>query len=424
MRILLVSTNRSREIMPCMPTALAVLPPSIPEHEVHTLDLFWSDNPEETLRKAVCNIQPGLVGLSIRNVDNQLWARTEYYLPEIRRCVQVIREETGAPVVLGGAGYSIFPAAALRYTGADWGIAGDGEVSLPHFIRAIENCRDPSPIEGVVSPTDARGRFMPPRVENYDAQPPPRWDAIDIEDYLREGAALSIIARRGCPFNCIYCDAPVSEGHRVRGKSPERLVAEIERAVEHGVSSFHIADNVFNYPKGYAEAVAERIMDRGLKINWGATLHPKGADPEQIELLRRSGFKMASMGPDSGSPEMLRRYDKGCTIEEVNRLANLLADNGIGFYMSLLMGGPGENEATVAESVEFAANSRANVTGLRVGVRVTPQTGLHEIAIREGVISPEDDLMEPAFYVSENVKEWIFDYLREHLKGIPGIIIQ
>ncbi len=424
MRILLVSTNRSREIMPCMPTALAILPPVVPEHEVHTLDLFRSENPEETLRKAVCNIQPGLVGLSIRNVDNQLWARTEYYLPEIKKYVKTIREETEAPVVLGGAGYSIFPIPALKYTGADYGIVGDGEVSLPPLIRALENCCDPSPIEGVVTPDDTRGRFMPPRVENYDEQPLPRWDAVDVDDYLREGTTLSIIARRGCRFNCIYCDAPASEGHRVRGKSPERLVAELEHAVNYGVSSFNISDNVFNYPKGYAEAVSERIIDRGLKINWGATLHPKGADPGQIDLLRRSGFKMASMGPDSGSPEMLKRYDKGCTIEEVRNLMELLANNGIGFYTSLLIGGPGENEDTVTKSVEFVANSRANVTGVRVGIRVTPLTPLHEIAIREGAIEPENNLMEPAFYISPDIKEWIFDYLNRKLKGMPGIIVQ
>jgi len=410
--------------MPCMPTALAILPPAAPEHEIHTLDLFWGDNPEEDLRKAVCNIQPGLVGLSVRNVDNQLWARTEYYLPEVKRYVEVIREETDAPVVLGGAGYSIFPLPALRYTGADWGITGDGEVSLPPFIKALENCCDPAYIEGVVAPGDTRGRFMPPRVENYDHQPLPGWEAINIDDYLREGTTLSIIARRGCPFNCIYCDAPVSEGHRVRGKSPERLVTEIEHAVDSGVSSFNISDNVFNYPKGYAEAVAERIISRGLDINWGATLHPKGAGPEQIRLLRRSGFKMASMGPDSGSPEMLKRYDKGCSIEEVKSLMDLLADNGIGFYMSLLIGGPGENEKTVAESVEFAANSKANVTGVRVGIRLTPLTPLHEIAIREGTISPNNNLMAPAFYISNSIKDWIFDYLHRNLKRISGIIIQ
>jgi len=410
--------------MPCMPAGIACLPPLLDEHEIEVLDLFWEENPEQALRNTIRDIQPGLVGFSIRNVDNQLWSRPDYYFPEVKRYVEVARAETSSPIVVGGAAYSIFPYSALHYFGADWGIAGDGEVSFPPLVQALENCCDPSGIEGVVSPDDSGKRFTPPRVKDYDQIPPPAWETIDTERYVKEGSALSMLSRRGCPYNCIYCDAPPSEGHVVRGKSPKRLVDEIESAVRAGVTTFFVADNVFNHPPGYAGAVAEEIIRRKIKITWGATLHPRGIDTDEIRLLRRSGFILSSIGPDSGSPQMLKNYRKGCSIEEVKRLISLLKENEIRFFMSILLGGPGETRSTVEESVKFAENAGATVTSVRVGIRITPLTGLHKVALDEGVLDPDDNLMEPRFYVSSDISDWIFDYLNANLKGVPGIIVQ
>jgi len=407
-----------------MPVGLACLPPVLIEHETEILDLFFEKNPEEALREKIRTTQPGLIGFSVRNVDNQLWARTEYYLPEVKRYVEVAREESRMPIVLGGAAYSIFPYTALKYIGADWGIVGDGEVIFPRFVKALENCCDPSSIEGVVNPKSGGKRFKPPRVEDYDNTPIPQYDAIRFEDYISEGSALSIISRRGCPYNCIYCDAPVSEGHELRGKSPKRLVDEIETVARMGAKTVNVSDNVFNYPRGYAREVAEEIIRRDLKIAWGATLHPSGADENDLRIMRKSGMVVASIGPDTGSPDMMKNLNKGCDLDQVKRLVKMLKENEIGFFMSILLGGPGETRQSVEKSVDLITKTRANVTGVRVGIRITPLTKLHEIAVKQGVVEADNKLMEPRFYITDEVKDWVFDYLNNNLKGMPGINIQ
>lgn len=407
-----------------MPVGLACLPSVLKEHEIEVLDLFFEDKADEAVRRAVREIQPGIIGFSIRNIDNQLHSRTEYYLPEVKRYVEIVREESPMPIIAGGAGYSIFPRSALEYIGADYGVVGDGEVSLPKLVEALESCYDPSSIEGVITAGDKRGRFMPPRVQNYDEIPIPAFDVIEIEKYAAQGGTMSIIARRGCPNNCIYCDVPVSEGHRLHGKSPKRLVDEIEAAHRLGVKAFFIADNVFNYPAGYARSVADEIIKRGIQIIWGASLHPFGITAEDISLLKKSGFRVSSLGPDSGSPKMLKNLRKGAKIDDYKKLIALLKEYEIGFYMSILIGGPGENRETVKESVDFAVNAGASMTGLRVGIRITPQTELHRIAIEENMVSQSEDLMKPLFYVGNGVLEWVYDLLKENVKGIKGIFIQ
>ena len=79
---------------------------------------------------------------------------------------------------------------------------------------------------------------------------------------------------------------------------------------------------------------------------------------------------------------------------------------------------------TLCTSGQATAKAGANVTGIRVGIRITPMTGLHKIALAENMINPEENLMTPKFYVSKDIRDWIFDYLHSELKGVPGVIVQ
>ena len=161
MRVLLVSTNRCREIMPCMPVGIACLLPHLDRHEVDVLDLLWEQDPEQALRDGIRSVNPEVVGLSVRNVDNQRWSLSEFYLPEVKRLVDLVHEEAHVPVVVGGAGYSIFPCTALNYLGAEWGIAGDGELGLPLLLDALEASRSPNGVPGLVRLGEHRDRFPP-----------------------------------------------------------------------------------------------------------------------------------------------------------------------------------------------------------------------------------------------------------------------
>ncbi len=424
MNILLVAVNRSREIMPCMPVGIACLLPLLSDHNVRVLDLFWESQPEETLLKTIQDSQPHLVGFSIRNIDNQLLSRPEYYLPQVKRYVEIVKKEAAIPVVIGGAGYGIFPHAALDFLGADWGIAGDGELGFPLLLKVLENHGNPAGIPGLIAPGTSNNRTVPARIQDYGQIPLPAWNVLRLQDYLEQKGSLSLLSKRGCSYNCLYCDVPAREGHLVRGKTPQRLVDEMELAAQMGITEVFIADNIFNFPQGYARAVAEEILHRDIKIKWSATLHPLGIDGEDIRTLRRSGLRFASLGPDTGSPEMLKRLQKGFSLEEVWHLIGLLKDNGIGFFLSILLGGPGETRSTVEESMRFASKAGATITTFRQGIRIIPLTDLAKAALLEGVLKPTDNLMVPHFYMNKNIRDWVGEYLQANFLGDPRIMIQ
>ena len=56
---------------------------------------------------------------------------------------------------------------------------------------------------------------------------------------------------------------------------------------------------------------------------------------------------------------------------------------------------------------------------MRVGVSVMPGTEVAAIAKREGLINDESELVKPTFYIADEVKDWIVDYLQEQVSKDP-----
>ncbi len=84
MRILFISSNRIKRVMPPMPLGLASVIAQIDEsqHEIKVLDLMFSEHPEDEVSSALSDFAPDLIAISIRNIDNQSYLHTEFLLPK------------------------------------------------------------------------------------------------------------------------------------------------------------------------------------------------------------------------------------------------------------------------------------------------------------------------------------------------------
>jgi len=93
--------------------------------------------------------------------------------------------------------------------------------------------------------------------------------------------------------------------------------------------------------------------------------------------------------------------------------ARLARENGIRYGCFLLLGGPGETRDTVRQSVEFVEGLDPDLVTLKAGIRIYPGTKLEELARKEGMIGHDRDLLFPAFYISRDINEWVWVYLKE-----------
>jgi radical SAM superfamily enzyme YgiQ (UPF0313 family) len=234
---------------------------------------------------------------------------------------------------------------------------------------------------------------------------------------------IPVQTRRGCALKCSYCSTPKIEGSVLRKRSAEAVAAWLESWVRAGHANFFFVDNTFNFPPAYAKSICRLILERELDMQWQSIIYPKHVDEELVELMAAAGCRQISLGFESGSEQMLKNLNKRFTLEDVRTTSTLFADHGIRRMGFLLMGGPGETKKSVEESLAFADSLKLDVLRLTAGIRIYPDTQLAEIAVNQGVISSETDLLYPHFYLSQGLEGWLTDSLKDWQVSRPYVMM-
>jgi len=138
-RILLISAaNDAGSIVP-LPLGLACVAAATERagHRVRLLALGSDADCENDVRRAIKQFAPDVIGISVRNIDDQNMQSPRFLLGSLKQVVAACRAASSSRIVLGGAGYSIFPESALEYLGGDMGIRGEGETAFRHCSHGL-----------------------------------------------------------------------------------------------------------------------------------------------------------------------------------------------------------------------------------------------------------------------------------------------
>jgi radical SAM superfamily enzyme YgiQ (UPF0313 family) len=426
MRILLISANRERMPYPVAPLGLAYIAKALTAagHDCRAIDLCFSSDIEHDLHQIVEDFPPDVIGISLRNLDNLTYPPSISYLPELEETIAIVRRLTAAPIVIGGSGFSLAPLPLMQRLDADFGIVGEGEGSMMGLVQRLAQGASPDAIPGVL--IKGKDAFLSPLP--LDAFGTPDRSALDNKRYFQEGGMANIQTKRGCPFKCIYCTYPLLEGRRVRVRAVGEVVRELQDLqAEHGVDYCYFVDDIFNYPPDYTEALCSEMIAQGVKMRWTAFVNPQFLTPEITALMAKAGCQGVELGVDSGSSKILRRYGKGFEVQDIINASQHCRQAELNFALYLLLGGPGEDEATLGDT--FALMDRLDPTAVIVmlGIRIYPHTPLQEMAVQEGVIKEDDDLIEPRFYISPLLgpggPERLIELVTEGAMGRRGWIV-
>ncbi|MGD9270591.1 MAG: radical SAM protein [Syntrophobacterales bacterium] len=421
MKVLLISANTEQINMPTLPLGLACVAAATRKagHEVAYLDLMAQENFQEVIKEAMEEHSPDVVGISVRNIDDQIMDNPSFLLEQVKDVVASCRSFTDAPIVLGGPGYSMFPESALDYLEADMGIQGEGEVAFPVLLDKIRRNRDLSETPGLYLP----GRGLQTKrvyAKNLDGFPFPE-DHLWYSSPITEDAdfLLPFQTRRGCPMNCSYCSTSTIEGEILRKRAPDLVVQEITRQVEKNFDRFFFVDNTFNLPPSYATELCQQLAAAELDITWRCILYPWKIDEKLVRLMVKAGCREVSLGFESGYQPILQSMNKKYNSQEVRQITQILGDHGIHRMGFLLLGGPGETKESAEESLQFADSLNLEVVKITTGIRIYPHTALERIALAEGVISEDDDLLQPRFYLAEGLEDWLPETVHSWLAERP-----
>ncbi len=410
--VLLINSNRMRP--PVAPLALDYIGDRLKSagYPVRLMDLSFED--ETAIEKALSETYAIAVGVTFRNTDDCYSGSGAFFVPGLADLVSWIKSRTKAPVVIGGCGYSVFPREVLSEAGADFGILGDGEESFLQLVRHLENHDDFSEVPGLVYRDGDEIALNSPAYRAILDVPPHR-SLVENARYLREGAMGNIETKRGCPAKCIYCADPVAKGHNVRCRPATQVADEVESLLRQSVDVLHLCDGEFNIPPAHAIAVCEEMIRRrlGERVRWYcyAAVHPFPA--ELADLMRQAGCVGVNFGVDSGCDRMLALLKRGYKREAIRETVYHCRKAGLRIMLDLLIGGPGEDEASVRESIAFIKSVNPDRAGAATGVRIYPGTALAALVREQGPMETNPNLrgrragnenfLRPVFYLDERL---------------------
>lgn len=416
MNVLIIGTNRSRQPFPVMPLGACIVAEAAEQagHNVRLLDLMFCRNPVHALECELSRATPDLVGLSLRNIDNNDMHHPIAFFKDVLRLIDAICRRTEVPIVLGGPAVAVMPEALLRYTGTKWAVPGNGEVVFPRLLETISRGDDPKRIPGIASLEDAVfKKNSSPGTQFRDSPLVPdfhRW--LNVRAYVSGLSTVPIQSKRGCPYECVYCTYPMGEGNYYRLCAPERVVNAINRLAYQEIHDIEFVDNVFNAPYDHAIAICEGIARKQLRIRLHTMeLNPRFIDDELLSAMERAGFVSVGITAESASDGVLEGLRKGFTAEHVRRAAKAVQRHNIPSLWMFMLGAPEETKETVQETLNFAAQyiRPTDVAFFNVGIRIYPGTKLESLARTQGVLSRSStEMLEPAFYFSPSLDmDWL-----------------
>ena len=353
-RVLLVSANRETLPAPVMPLGVLYVAGALRRHghDVRVSDLCFEADPEASLRRDVGAFQPHVVGVGLRNLRANTEASSRALLPYYRGLVEVIRASTKASIVLGGPAFSLQPRALLDALGGDYGVAGEGELTMPRLVDALA-AGDPAArvtFSAALEKREAPGRRPG---ETLDALAPPARDLVDPR-YGEFDGVVNVQTKRGCVFACSYCDYPDLEGRRVRVRSPVAVAEEVAAcATTPGISHVFFVDSVFNVPRWHALDVCAQLEKRGAPLPWVCYASPAGLDDEVLDAMARAGCVGVEVGSDAGTERLLAALRKPFGLAEIESAHRRLRARGLRDCHTFVLGALDESAEEARQTLAF-----------------------------------------------------------------------
>ena len=237
----------------------------------------------------------------------------------------------------------------------------------------------------------------------------PNRDLLDPRPYLTVNKyveSIGVETKRGCCFCCGYCSYPLLQGTKMRCRTPEAVVDEIQFLYDsYGVTRIHFTDSVVNIPVDHLDSICAEIIRRGLPINWSGFFRENLLTEENVALYTQSGCECFSLSPDGLSQTALDALDKNMKVQDILDTAQVLAASGVVTVYHFLVNTPGDTAATQQEAKElidaiYKIHHASKTLGTIVlnNIRILPGTRVEQQALEHGVITPETDLLYPTYY--------------------------
>lgn len=378
-------------------------------HSVKILDLVKEDLNDNELIRVIGDFSPGVIGMG---------GITSSYA----RCKELIglikRHFSSIPVVVGGVITSVADLLITK-AGADYVIHGEGEISFPNLINALERKENAAHVKGISFSVsgEIQKTEQQEQIRNLDDIPMPEYGLLKMDNYLEPIAPWTshyfkdsnedyenilkqlsgkrymfpIITARGCTHKCIFC----YRHHRgLRQHSVEYVLKMIKHLhTNYMVDVFQINDELTTGNKDWVRSFCNGIKKENLQIAVIIlSARVDTVDEEILSMLKDIHCLMINYGYESGSDTILKEIKKGVTREQALKAGLLTKKIGIKNVPEIIIGFPSETRETVEETIDFL--KRLDVWPISINTPIPfPETYLWNYAVEHNLIENKEDFI-------------------------------
>ena len=224
--------------------------------------------------------------------------------------------------------------------------------------------------------------------------PIPAYELAKIGSYLLGTIQFS----SGCPYACEFCDIPGLYGRKPRLKTPQQIIAELDKLVETGVvgSVYFVDDNFIGHRRAVRELLPHLVdwqKRNGYSVSFAceATLNI-ARSPEILELMREAAFETIFCGIETPEPDALKSIDKEHNLM-VPILDSIKAINAHGMQVvsGIILGLDTDTPDTARRILDFIEQSKIPMLTINL-LQALPRTPLWDRLEREGRLDPDESL--------------------------------
>lgn len=371
-------------------------------HEVRVIDNGRSQQPIWKLVEMVKQENPEVVGISVLT-------------PTFRRGVKIagaIKAEMPDIKIVFGNYHATFTYDRIlkNYPTVDYVVLGEGEHSFLELVNALEKNGETKHIPGIACRHNGEAvkTSSRPLIQNLNELPIPDRSLLD-EEYHSEimgllgsgGKFTTVLTSRGCPYACRYCACAAFSLRKVRYRSPEAIVDELEQLYRDGYEDVGFVDDNLLVNRPRVEKICDLIKERKIRLNFWAEGRVDHASREMMKKFAQVGCKIIYFGIESGNQKVLDYYCKGITPEMSRKAVDNSKKAGIENVIgSFIVGAPIETETDVKQTFDFALKMRGMDFSQMNPLCISPGMDLWNVAVKEGYLDEQEQWEEELLAVN------------------------
>lgn len=375
--------------------------------------ILFKDKRPVRLISEIIKLNPLLVGFGSLYPD----------LEEIGYLIKLLnRAGRQFPVVIGGQMVTPIPEFAVKVSGADYGVIGEGEIILYQLVKALRAKRNMTDIGGLVINKNGEiintgpGDFIEdlsklPRVP-YNLFPEDKWlhigkwfvEHLPQPHWRYEDRVINVHGGRGCPFRCNFC----YHHSKTRYRPIEVMMAEAAEALERfeGNMLYFSDDLVLANPER-ARALINAIRNLPKPVEYSVSTRIdilSRIDNNLLQEMKHSGCRIMGLGLESGSDRILKIIGKNCKVDTIKNQLERLKNVGILPTVSMMVGQHTETKEDVEASIRLMRESVRSNPSIQYAFTITtpfPGSPLYKYIFEKGYLKDDMEFYQKYFSTGE-----------------------